>query len=67
MNQPKTKRLKPSPLSYKTNAKDLSDAKSLACSDVDKYFDDSGTNQLFALFITKTKNESLAKKAKKGH
>lgn len=65
LNQPKTKGLKPSPLSCETNAEDLSDAESSASSDVDKDFDDSGTNQLFGLFITETEEKSLAKKAKK--
>lgn len=67
LNRPKTKGLKSSPLSCETNAEDLSDAESSASSDVDKNFDDSGTNQLFALFITDAKQESLAKKAKIGH
>ena len=65
LNRPKTKGLKASPLSCETNAEDSSDAESLASSDVDKDFDDSETNQLFALFATEAEEESLAKKAKK--
>lgn len=52
-------------MSCEKNAEDSSDAESLTSSDVDKDFDDFGTNQLFALFITEAEEESLAKKAKK--
>lgn len=52
-------------MNYKTNAKGSSDIKSLVSSNIDKGFDDSGINQLFALFTTKAEEKSLAKKAKK--
>ena len=52
-------------MSCKTNAEDFCDVEFLAGFDVDKDFNDSETNQMFALFIIKAKEKSLAKKAKK--
>ena len=65
LNRLKIKGWRPSPLSCETNAEGSSDTKSLASSDVDEDFNDSGTNKLFALFITEAEEKSLAKKAKK--
>ncbi len=52
-------------MSRKTNKKDCSFAKFLTGFNINNDFDDSGTNQLFALFITEAEEESLTKKTKK--
>ena len=52
-------------MSRKTNKKDCSFAKFLTGLNINNDFDDSGTNQFFAIFITEAEEESLTKKTKK--
>lgn len=51
LNWLKTKRLKPSLLNYKSNAKDFFNIKFLISFNIDKDFNNFKTNQLFILFI----------------
>ena len=64
-NRPKSKVVRPSPLSCKTNASDLSDSGSVMGSDIDDNFEDPATSQLFALFTTDAEEETQTKKTKK--
>lgn len=65
LNWPKTKVVRPSSISCKTNISDLCDSRSIIGFDIDDNFENSTTSQLFILFITDTKEEILAKKTKK--